>query len=76
MLRDGTCLSVTGHFAPFKAVGAYHLRALLRAEGINESLDAKAASILGERPVSSTSLLVDQASELVPARVKQLLQGV
>ena len=76
MLRDGTCLSVTGHFAPFKAVGAYHLRALLRAEGINDSLDAKAASILGEGPLSSTSLFVDQVSKLVPAGVKQSLLSV
>ncbi len=50
MLRDGTCLAVTGSFAPFKEVGAYHLRALLRAAGVTEALEDKADAILGRRP--------------------------
>ena len=50
MLRDGTCLSVTGSFAPFKEVGAYHLRSLLRAAGVTDALEDKADTILGKRP--------------------------
>ena len=50
MLRDGTCLSVTNSFAPFKEVGAYHLRSLLRAAGVTDDLEGKADTILGKSP--------------------------
>ena len=47
VLRDGVCLSVTEHFAPFREVGAYHLRALLTAAGVSDGIDTKAAAVLG-----------------------------
>ena len=47
VLRDGVCLSVTEHFAPFKEVGAYHVRAMLTAAGITDGVDTKAAAVLG-----------------------------
>jgi hypothetical protein len=50
VLRDGTCLSVTGSFAPFKEVGAYHLRSLLRAAGVTDALEDKADAVLGGCP--------------------------
>lgn len=47
VLRDGVCLSVTERFAPFKEVGAYHVRAMLTAAGITDGVDTKAAAVMG-----------------------------
>ncbi|KAK9831974.1 hypothetical protein WJX81_004672 [Elliptochloris bilobata] len=47
VLRDGVSLSITQHFAPFKEVGEYHLRALLTEAGVADDIDTKAAEVLG-----------------------------
>lgn len=46
VLRDGLALAASGAFAPFKDVGAYHLRSMLRAAGTSGDQEEAVQTVL------------------------------
>lgn len=47
VLRDGLALAASGAFAPFKDVGAYHLRSMLRAAAVDGDQEQAVQTVLG-----------------------------
>ena len=46
VLRDGLGLAASGAFAPFKDVGAYHLRSMLSKAGVSGDFDQAVTTVL------------------------------
>ena len=46
VLRDGLGLAASGAFAPFKDVGAYHLRSMLSKAGVSGNFDEAVKTVL------------------------------
>lgn len=47
VLRDGLALAASEAFAPFKDVGAYHLRSMLKAAGSSGDHEQAVQTVLG-----------------------------